>query len=68
LYALAQVDQAAAQDMGNDMLAHLRATDFRTVPDKRDPFEWHNPDTGETGKAVNLTSICCPLEAMERIE
>ncbi len=67
LYALAQVDAAAAHDMLADMLAHLRATDFRNSPDHRGPHEWHTPGTGERGKAVNLTSICCPLQAMEQI-
>jgi len=68
LYAVAQVDTAAAEDMLADMVAHLRATDFRAAPgSNRGPYEWHNPDTGEAGKAVNLTSICCPLEALERI-
>jgi hypothetical protein len=67
LYAVSLVDPAAANDLGAEMMCHLRATDFHAAPDNRGPYEWHNPDTGETGKAVNLTSICCPLEAIERV-
>lgn len=67
LHAVAQADPAAAQDMFADLQAHLRATDFRVVPDHRGPYEWHNPDTGATGKDVNLTSTCCPLAAVARL-
>lgn len=67
LYAIAQVDPEAAERMLAAMTAHLHATDFRSVPGQAGPYEWHNPSTGATGKAVNLTSICCPLEAVERL-
>lgn len=68
LYAVSLVDPATAQEMYAAMLAHLRATDFREALGNQGPYEWHNPDTGEPGKAVNLTSICCPLEGVERID
>jgi hypothetical protein len=67
LYAISLVDSEAAQAMFADLLAHLRATDFRAGDDQCGPYEWHNPNTGRHGHAVNLTSICCPLQAVERI-
>jgi hypothetical protein len=67
LYAIARVDPAAARALFADLMTHLRATDFRAGGDRRGPYEWHDPDTGRHGHAVNLTSICCPLQGVERL-
>jgi len=61
LFAIAQVDRPASNAMLDDIVGHLRETDFRQGGDHGGPYEWHHPEHATFGKAVNLTSICCPL-------
>lgn len=65
--ALALIDADVSMRMFDDMIRHLRSTDFRLHQANRGRCEWHHPDTGEHGVAVNMTSVTCPLIAVERI-
>ncbi|MFW5799154.1 MAG: hypothetical protein ACOCXX_05795 [Planctomycetota bacterium] len=67
IYAMSLVDPDAARHTTDEMVEHMKATDFRADPSNTGPVEWHNPDNGTVGHAVNLTSAAGPLEALERI-
>lgn len=68
IYAMSLVDPDAARRMTDEMVQHMKATDFRADPSNTGPYEWHNPENGTVGHAVNLTSVAGPLEALRRIE
>lgn len=66
-FALAEIDEALAQQIALDFVAELRDGDFRKGDEFGSPFECIHPDDDYRQNAVYLTSVTCPLAAFQRL-
>ena len=67
-FALAEIDEALAQQIARDFVAELRDGDFRKGDPFGSPFECIHPDGNYRQNAVYLTSVTCPLAAFDRLK
>ncbi len=66
-YAVAQVDEAAAQRLALDYVEELREGDFRQGEAFGAPYECIHPEDDHRQNPVYLTSTTCPLAAFRRL-
>ena len=68
IYALSLIDCGLAKKLFIEMMDHIKATDYRNVDGQFGPYEFICPKSGKTGQPINLTSVACPLAAIQRIK
>ena len=66
-YAVAEMDEAVAQQLALDFVAELRVGDFRKGESFGSPFECIHFDEDYRQNAVYLTSVTCPLAAFDKL-
>lgn len=68
VYAIAQIDPAAAQQLAQEFLMELRGGDYRQGPEFGSPWECLHPDGNHRQNPVYMTSVTCSLAAFRRLE
>lgn len=68
IYALSLIDCRLAKQLFMEMVDHIKSTDYRTGSGQFGPYEFICPKLGKIGNPVNLTSVACPLSAIQRIQ
>ena len=66
-YALSKADYQAACSLIKEFIAELREGDFRKGKECGSPWECMHPDGNHRQNPVYLTSVSCPMAALERI-
>lgn len=67
-FALAKVDRALAARLLRELVADLRADDFRLGPEHGAPWECLHPDGGHRQNPIYMTSVTLPLAAVHRLD
>jgi hypothetical protein len=68
VYAIAQADPTAAQQLAQEYLMELRGGDYRQSPEFGSPWECMHPDGNHRQNPVYMTSVTCPLAAFRRLD
>lgn len=67
-YALAKQDRELAARLFRELVADLRAGDFRKGAEFGAPWECQHPDGDHRQNPIYMTSVTCPLAALQRLE
>lgn len=66
-FAVAKVDEGAAEALAKDLVAELREGDFRKGEGFGSPWECFHPDGNHRQNPIYLASVTAPLDAFQRM-